>query len=58
VEEREVKAMCQEKSSCSHPENSKEEPRECSAEQIAICHPDGESHSCEAKESEKSEHII
>jgi hypothetical protein len=50
--------MCQEKSSCSHPENSKEEPRECSAEQIAICHPDGESHSCEAKESEKSEHII
>ena len=45
--------MCQEKSICIHPEKLKEEPKDCSAEQIAICHPGEKSHSCEAEESEK-----
>jgi quercetin dioxygenase-like cupin family protein len=44
--------MCQNKSGCTQPENLKGKPEECSAEQIAICHP-GEKHSCENEESEK-----
>jgi hypothetical protein len=31
--------MCKENSTCIHPENLKGEPKDCSAEQIAICHP-------------------
>ena len=45
--------MCQNKSSCIHPEQLKGEPKDCSAEQIAICHPGEKGHSCEAEESEK-----
>ena len=45
--------MCQSKSSCIHPEQLKGEPQDCSAEQIAICHPGEESHSCETEESGK-----
>jgi hypothetical protein len=45
--------MCQEKSSCVHPENLKGEPKDCSAEQIAICHPGEEGHPCETEESGK-----
>jgi len=47
---KEVKNMCQEKSSCIHPEKLKGEPRDCSAEQIAICHPEENEHSCVAEE--------
>jgi hypothetical protein len=45
--------MCQSKSGCINPENLKEEPRDCSAEQIAICHSGEESHPCEAGDSAK-----
>jgi hypothetical protein len=45
--------MCQSKSSCSHPENLKIEPKDCSAEQIAICHPGDKRHPCETEEAEK-----
>jgi hypothetical protein len=48
-----MKIMCQSKSSCIHPEQLKGEPKDCLAEQIAICHPDEEGHSCEAEESAK-----
>jgi hypothetical protein len=46
--------MCQNKSGCTQPENLKGEPKDCSAEQIAICHPREERHLCEAEESEKN----
>jgi len=45
--------MCQSKSSCSHPENLKGEPKDCSAEQIGICHPGDNGHPCEIEEAEK-----
>ncbi len=45
--------MCQSKSSCTHPEQLKGEPKDCSGEQIAICHPGEKGHPCEAEESEK-----
>jgi hypothetical protein len=45
--------MCQSKSSCIHPEQLKGEPKDCSAEQIAICHPGEEGHACETEESAK-----
>ena len=44
--------MCQDKSSCIHPEQLKGEPKDCSAEQIAICHPGEEKDSCKNEESE------
>jgi hypothetical protein len=46
--------MCQSKSSCTHPENLKAEPKDCSDEQIAICHPGEEGHACETEESGKN----
>ena len=45
--------MCQSKSTCSHPENLKGEPKDCSAEQIIICHPGEEGHPCDPEEPEK-----
>jgi len=45
--------MCQSKSSCSRPENLKGKPEDCSAEQIAICHPGEQGHSCGTEEAEK-----
>jgi hypothetical protein len=45
--------MCQSKSTCSHPENLEGKPEDCSAEQIAICHPGEEGHPCETEKSEK-----
>jgi hypothetical protein len=45
--------MCQSKSSCIHPEQLKGEPKDCSAEQITICHPGEEDHSCETEDSAK-----
>jgi hypothetical protein len=45
--------MCQEKSTCIRPENLKGEPKDCSAEQIAICHPGEEGYSCEVEDSAK-----
>jgi len=45
--------MCQSKSSCTHPEQLKGEPKDCSAEQIAICHPGDNGHPCEIEEVEK-----
>jgi len=45
--------MCQSKSGCTQPENLKGDPKDCSAEQIAICHPGEKSHPCEAEESGK-----
>ena len=45
--------MCKEKSTCILPENLKGETKDCSAEQIAICHPGEKGHPCEAEESEK-----
>jgi hypothetical protein len=45
--------MCQNKSSCIHPEQLKGEYNDCSAEQIAICHPGEEGHPCEAGDSAK-----
>ena len=45
--------MCQSKSGCTQPENLRRDPKDCSAEQIAICHPGEKSHPCEAEESEK-----
>ncbi len=42
--------MCQSQSRCLHPENLKGEPKDCSPEQISICHPGEEGHRCEAEE--------
>jgi hypothetical protein len=47
--------MCQSKSGCTHPENLKGEPKDCSAEQIAICHPGEKDHPCEMEEVEKKD---
>ena len=47
--------MCKEKSTCIHPENLKGEPKDCSAEQIAIYHPGEEGHPCETEESGKKQ---
>jgi hypothetical protein len=47
--------MCQTKSSCIHPENLKGEPKDCSAEQTAICHPGEKSHPCEMEEVKKED---
>jgi hypothetical protein len=46
--------MCEDKSTCIHTENLKGEPKDCSAEQVAICHPGEGGHSCETEESEKN----
>ena len=46
--------MCQDKSSGIHPEQLKGEPKDCSAEQITICHPGEEGHTCETETSEKN----
>jgi len=45
--------MCQSKSGCTQPENLKEEPKDCPAEQIAICHPGEKGHPCQAGETER-----
>ena len=45
--------MCEDKLTCIHPEILKEEPKDCSAEQIAICHPVEKGHPCETEESVK-----
>jgi hypothetical protein len=45
--------MREDKSTCIHPENLKGEPKDCSAEQIATCHPEEKGHPCEPDESEK-----
>jgi hypothetical protein len=45
--------MCQSKSGCTQPENLKDEPKDCSVEQIAICHPGEEGHACKTEKSEK-----
>ena len=45
--------MCQSKSSCIYPEQLKGEPKDCSVEQITICHPGEEDHSCETEDSAK-----
>ena len=45
--------MCQDKSSCIHPEQLKGEPKDSSAEQIIICHPGEEDHSCDAEDLSK-----
>jgi hypothetical protein len=43
----------QNKFSCIHPEQLKGEPKDYSAEQIAICHPREKGHPCEIKERKK-----
>ena len=45
--------MCKENSTCIHPENLKGELKNCSGEQIAICHPGERGHPCEPEESKK-----
>ncbi len=45
--------MCQSKSGCSHPDNLKGKPKDCSAEQITTCHPGEKGHPCEIEEGEK-----
>lgn len=45
--------MCQSKSDCISPENLKGEPKDCSAEQIGVCHPGEDGHACETEESKK-----
>jgi hypothetical protein len=38
--------MCDEKSCCEHPEKKVKDPKKCSPEQIAECHPESETHPC------------
>jgi len=45
--------MCQSKSGCTQPENLKGDPKDCSAEQITICHPGEEGHICVSEDSVK-----
>jgi hypothetical protein len=45
--------MCQNKWVCPHPENLKGETKDCSAEQIAICHPREKGPPCEIEEKKK-----
>jgi hypothetical protein len=45
--------MCQDKSGCTHPENLKGGAKDCSAEQIAICHPGEKGHPCGIEAAEK-----
>jgi len=42
----EVCFMCKEKSCCEHPEKKVKDPKECSPEQIAECHPKSKGHPC------------
>lgn len=42
--------MCIGKKGCIHPERLKGDTKDCSAEQIAICHPKEEKHPCEEEE--------
>jgi len=38
--------MCQEKKDCQKPEQLKDTPQKCTAEQIKKCHGDAEGHPC------------
>ncbi len=38
--------MCDKSSCCTHPEKKAKDPKKCSPEQIAECHPDAEGHPC------------
>jgi len=42
----EVCYMCEKKSCCEHLEKKVADPKECSPEQIAECHPESETHPC------------
>lgn len=46
--------MCQGISGCQHPEKLKGEPKDCSPEQIAECHPEAKAdeHPCVEKKKE------
>jgi len=39
--------MCDKETCCKHPEMNVENPKECSPEQIAKCHPKSKTHPCE-----------
>jgi len=39
--------MCGKQSSCTHPEKKIIDPKGCSPEQIAECHPEAKKHPCE-----------
>jgi len=46
--------MCsQQEGCCQKPENLKGEPRECTPEQIKICHGDAKEHPCVKKVEDK-----
>jgi len=46
LHEREVYIMCNQKSCCEHPEKKAKDPKKCSPEQIAECHPESGTHPC------------
>jgi len=45
--------VCQNKPNCIHPEKLEGEPKDCSGEQIAICHPGKKGHPCEIEVGKK-----
>ena len=44
--------MC-DKCCCSNPEKLKDKPENCTAEQIAECHPETDGHPCEEKPADR-----
>ena len=49
--------MCDKESCCEHPEKKVKDPKECSPEQIAECHPESENHPCE-KQSKQQDTLL
>jgi len=39
---------------CTNPDRQKDDPKECTPEQIAECHPKSKDHPCEGKKEESS----
>ena len=46
--------MC-DKCGCTKPEEKKDDPKQCTPEQIAECHPDAEGHPCEGTKERADE---
>ena len=49
-----VRAVCQSNSCCMPPDKLRHEPKDCTREQIAECHPESAGHPCE-EEKQKEE---
>jgi len=46
--------MC-ETCGCTKPEEKKDDPKECTPEEVSECHPESEDHPCEEKKDESKQ---